>query len=121
MPTSLTANNSLHSSIISLAILLLLFSEGSCHGYFGSAALVTGAHGGIGRAFIADMLKRGVAKIYVTRHRRARERLTDSAEPARLPQPETEHDSTSDPKPLARSNNMIMGISIAYVYTACTC
>jgi NAD(P)-dependent dehydrogenase (short-subunit alcohol dehydrogenase family) len=54
----------------------------------GSAALVTGAHGGIGRAFVADMLKGGVAKIYVTRHRLARERPTDSTEPARLPQPD---------------------------------
>ena len=32
----------------------------------GSVALVTGAHGGIGRAFVADLLKRGVAKVYVT-------------------------------------------------------
>ncbi len=31
----------------------------------GSIALVTGANGGIGRAFVADLLKRGVAKIYV--------------------------------------------------------
>jgi hypothetical protein len=34
----------------------------------GSAALVTVARGGIARAFVADMLKRGVAKIYATRH-----------------------------------------------------
>jgi short-subunit dehydrogenase len=33
----------------------------------GSAALVAGAHGGIGRAFVADMLQRGVAKIYMSR------------------------------------------------------
>jgi short-subunit dehydrogenase len=32
----------------------------------GSVALVTGAHGGIGRAFVADLLKRGAAKVYVT-------------------------------------------------------
>jgi len=31
----------------------------------GSVALVIAAHGGIGRAFVADMPKRGVAKIYV--------------------------------------------------------
>ncbi len=31
----------------------------------GSVALVTGAHGGIGQAFIAELLKRGAAKIYV--------------------------------------------------------
>ncbi|MDB5848324.1 MAG: Short-chain dehydrogenase [Rhodoferax sp.] len=29
-------------------------------------ALVTGAHGGIGRAFVADLLRRGAAKVYVT-------------------------------------------------------
>lgn len=32
----------------------------------GSVALVTGAHGGIGRAFVASLLKRGAAKVYVT-------------------------------------------------------
>ena len=32
----------------------------------GSVALVTGAHGGIGRAFVAELLKRDVAKVYVT-------------------------------------------------------
>ncbi len=31
----------------------------------GSIALVTGANGGIGRAFVADLLKRGAAKVYV--------------------------------------------------------
>lgn len=31
----------------------------------GSVALVTGANGGIGRAFVADLLKRGASKIYV--------------------------------------------------------
>jgi short-subunit dehydrogenase len=31
----------------------------------GSIALVTGANGGIGSAFVADLLKRGAAKIYV--------------------------------------------------------
>lgn len=31
----------------------------------GSVALVTGANGGIGRAFVAALLKRGAAKIYV--------------------------------------------------------
>jgi NAD(P)-dependent dehydrogenase (short-subunit alcohol dehydrogenase family) len=31
----------------------------------GSVAIVTGANGGIGRAFVAALLKRGVAKIYV--------------------------------------------------------
>jgi short-subunit dehydrogenase len=31
----------------------------------GSIALVTGANGGMGRAFVADLLKRGVAKVYV--------------------------------------------------------
>lgn len=31
----------------------------------GSTALVTGANGGMGRAFVADLLKRGVAKVYV--------------------------------------------------------
>jgi short-subunit dehydrogenase len=32
----------------------------------GSVALVTGAHGGIGRAFVAHLLKRGAAKVYIT-------------------------------------------------------
>ncbi|BDI29561.1 short-chain dehydrogenase [Capsulimonas corticalis] len=32
----------------------------------GSVALVTGAHGGIGRAFVAELLKRGAAKVYIT-------------------------------------------------------
>jgi short-subunit dehydrogenase len=32
----------------------------------GSVALVTGAHGGIGRAIVANLLERGAAKIYVT-------------------------------------------------------
>ena len=32
----------------------------------GSIALVTGAHGGLGRAFVADLLQRGAAKVYVT-------------------------------------------------------
>ena len=32
----------------------------------GSFALVTGAHGGLGRAFVADLLQRGAAKVYVT-------------------------------------------------------
>ena len=31
----------------------------------GSVALVTGANGGIGRAFVADLLERGAAKVYV--------------------------------------------------------
>lgn len=31
----------------------------------GSIALVTRANGGIGRAFVADLLKRGTTKIYV--------------------------------------------------------
>lgn len=31
----------------------------------GSVALVTGANGGMGRAFVADLLKRGATKIYV--------------------------------------------------------
>src|ERR1700694_2022462 len=31
----------------------------------GSVALVTGANGGIGRAFVAALLKRGAAKIYI--------------------------------------------------------
>ncbi len=31
----------------------------------GSIALVTGANGGMGRAFVTELLKRGVAKIYV--------------------------------------------------------
>jgi len=31
----------------------------------GSIALVTGANGGIGRVFVADLLKRGAAKIFV--------------------------------------------------------
>ena len=31
----------------------------------GCVALVTGAPGGIGRAFVAELLKRGAAKIYV--------------------------------------------------------
>jgi short-subunit dehydrogenase len=31
----------------------------------GSVALVTGANGGIGRVFVAELLKRGAAKIYV--------------------------------------------------------
>lgn len=31
----------------------------------GSVALVTGANGGIGRAFVADLLTRGAAKVYV--------------------------------------------------------
>ena len=31
----------------------------------GSIVLVTGANGGIGRAFVADLLKRGAAKVYV--------------------------------------------------------
>jgi short-subunit dehydrogenase len=32
----------------------------------GCVALVTGAHGGIGRAFVADLLERGATKIYIT-------------------------------------------------------
>lgn len=32
----------------------------------GSIALVTGAHGGIGRAFVAQLLQQGAAKVYVT-------------------------------------------------------
>lgn len=31
----------------------------------GSVVLVTGANGGIGRAFVADLLKRGAAKVYL--------------------------------------------------------
>jgi NAD(P)-dependent dehydrogenase (short-subunit alcohol dehydrogenase family) len=56
----------------------------------GSVALVTAAHGGIGRAFVADMSQTrcGQDICHRTRHRLARERPTDSTEPARLPQPE---------------------------------
>jgi NAD(P)-dependent dehydrogenase (short-subunit alcohol dehydrogenase family) len=38
----------------------------------GSVALVTGANGGIGRAFVAALLKRGAAKIYIGRAIRLR-------------------------------------------------
>ena len=38
----------------------------------GSVALVTGANGGIGRAFVAALLKRGAAKIYIGRATRLR-------------------------------------------------
>jgi NAD(P)-dependent dehydrogenase (short-subunit alcohol dehydrogenase family) len=31
----------------------------------GSVALVTGANGGIGRAFVGELLRRGAAKVYV--------------------------------------------------------
>jgi NAD(P)-dependent dehydrogenase (short-subunit alcohol dehydrogenase family) len=32
----------------------------------GSVALVTGAQGGIGRTFVASLLARGAAKVYMT-------------------------------------------------------
>src|SRR6202171_527224 len=37
----------------------------------GSVALVTGANGGIGRAFVQELLKRGAAKIYLGARDRA--------------------------------------------------
>jgi NAD(P)-dependent dehydrogenase (short-subunit alcohol dehydrogenase family) len=66
----------------------------------GSVALVIAAHGGIGRAFVADMPKRGVAKIYVT----ARDTASlANAQPTRrnlrgCRNQMTEHDATSDPQ-----------------------
>jgi hypothetical protein len=54
-------------------------------------------------AFVADMPKRGVAKIYVTaRHRLARERPTDSTELRGCRKQMTEHDATSDPQAIGQ-------------------
>ncbi|WP_295993617.1 SDR family NAD(P)-dependent oxidoreductase [Rugamonas sp.] len=52
----------------------------------GSIALVTGAHGGIGRAFVAQLLTQGAAKVYVTaRDRASLAELIEGGDPRLVP------------------------------------
>lgn len=52
----------------------------------GSIALVTGANGGIGRAFVSELLKRGAAKVYVgARDQKSLDALIEGGDPRLVP------------------------------------